>query len=103
MRAVGYTSFVVWLFLIGAGRAWADDQADLKALVDKAIKAAGGEAKLKDFKAFTWKGKGTVWVGEKKAAITIDASMQGRNQCRLDMTAEIDGRTENVGLVIDKD
>jgi hypothetical protein len=103
MRAVGYSSFIVWLTLMGAGQSWADDQADLKALVDKAIKAAGGEAKLKAFKAFSWKGKGTVEAGEEKVAITIDASMQGRNQGRLDMTAEIDGRTVNVGLVIDKD
>lgn len=43
----------------------ADDQADLKALIDKAIKAQGGEAKLVKFKAETFKGKGKYYgIGE---------------------------------------
>jgi hypothetical protein len=103
MRALWYGSFVVWQVLVAADSVRADDQADMKALVDKAIKAAGGEAKLKTFQAFTWKAKGTVHIGDKKAEITIDASMQAADQCRLDMTAEIDGQTRNVSLVINKD
>jgi hypothetical protein len=104
MRAVSCFSFVAGFALAGAGLARADDQADLKAVVDKAIKAAGGEAKLKAFKAFTWKGKGTVEIGEKKVDITIDSgSMQGLDQAHLDMTAEINGKTENVAIVVNKD
>lgn len=39
----------------------ADDQADARALVEKAIAAIGGEAKLAKFTAETWKSKGTYY------------------------------------------
>jgi hypothetical protein len=41
-----------------AGVARADDQADCRAVVDKAIKALGGQGKLSKYKAATWKEKG---------------------------------------------
>jgi hypothetical protein len=40
----------------------ADDTATARAVIDKAIKAAGGEEKLAKFKNHTWKNKGT-WYG----------------------------------------
>jgi hypothetical protein len=39
----------------------ADDQADALTIIDKAIKAQGGEAKVAKFKAQTWKEKGTYY------------------------------------------
>jgi hypothetical protein len=42
--------------------ALADEQADLKAVIEKAIKAAGGDEKLAKFTAQTFKGKGK-WYG----------------------------------------
>ncbi|MEX0585890.1 MAG: hypothetical protein WD176_04565 [Pirellulales bacterium] len=42
-----------------ASRATADDDAAIKTLVDKAVKAAGGAEKLEKFNAATWSEKGT--------------------------------------------
>lgn len=53
-------AFVVW-----AGAARADQPPDMKALIDKAIKAAGGEAKLAKFQAGTYQAKGKFYgMGE---------------------------------------
>jgi hypothetical protein len=103
MRAAFWGSFAVCLLLVVYSPAWADDQADMKAVVDKAIKAAGGEAKLKKLKAVTWKAKGTVSHDNKKANFTIDASLQGIKQAKLDISAEVDGQSRDVGLVINDD
>jgi hypothetical protein len=46
------------LLLVAAGLCRADDQADLRKVIDKAIKAHGGEANLTKFKASTFKMKG---------------------------------------------
>lgn len=55
----------VALALAAAGAARADEQADMKAVIDKAIKAAGGEEKLAKFKAATFKAKGKFYgMGE---------------------------------------
>jgi outer membrane lipoprotein-sorting protein len=50
------------LAVLAAGAARADDKSDAKAVVEKAIKATGGEEKLAKFKAFTFKMKGK-WYG----------------------------------------
>ena len=49
------------LALVWSGNSPADDQADMKALVNKAIKAAGGAEKLAMFKGITFKEKGTYY------------------------------------------
>ena len=54
-----WCALALGLLLGIAGSARADEQADLKAVIDKAIKAHGGEANLTKYKAATWKGKGT--------------------------------------------
>jgi hypothetical protein len=55
------------LALVGCGVLWlagpvrGEDTADAKAIVDKAIKAHGGEEKLSKFKGETWTGRGTYY------------------------------------------
>ena len=49
------------LCLLAAGLTHADDQADARAVIAKAIQAAGGEAKLAKFKNETWNEKGTYY------------------------------------------
>jgi hypothetical protein len=86
-QAVGITLAVC---LLGAGAVRADDQADAKALVDKALKALGGEAKLTKFKAMTTKSKGTIYSpGE--IAFTEEGSWQPPGQYRFDMELAIGG------------
>jgi hypothetical protein len=53
------------LVLMTSGTAFADDKADVKAVIAKAIKAAGGEEKLAKFTGETFKGKGKYYgMGE---------------------------------------
>jgi outer membrane lipoprotein-sorting protein len=63
MRKIVCLATVVLLGVFGTARA--DDQADLKKLIDKGIQAAGGEANLAKFNAMTFKGKGKFYgMGE---------------------------------------
>jgi hypothetical protein len=103
MRAGSCGWLVAGLLLAAAGPARADDQADMRALVDKAIKAAGGQAKLKKLAAMTWKAKGTAHVDNRDIELTMEASMQGPDQGRLDISVVECGRTASVGLVLNKD
>jgi hypothetical protein len=58
MRRLGVVVGVVLLCAL-AGSVRADDEADCKAVIEKAVKAIGGEANLAKYKGSTWKGKGT--------------------------------------------
>jgi hypothetical protein len=58
-----YVALVVSVFVSGSGRmVWADEK-DVEAILDKAIKALGGEDKLTKIKAVAWKGKGKMILG----------------------------------------
>jgi hypothetical protein len=103
MRAGVCGWLVAGLLVAAASPARADDQADMRALVDKAIKAAGGQAKLKKLKAVTWKAKGSVHADNRDIEITMEASMQAADQGRLDLTAEVNGNTVTIALVLNRD
>ncbi len=60
-RSLLAAATVGWVFVL-AGFARADEQAELRAVIDKAVKAHGGEANLTKYKASTWKAKGKVEV-----------------------------------------
>ncbi|MBY0522634.1 MAG: hypothetical protein K2R98_04525 [Gemmataceae bacterium] len=65
MRIVCTGLLVCFLGAQFVAPAVADDKADAQAIVDKALKALGGEAKLAKFKAQTWNEKGTYYgMGE---------------------------------------
>src|SRR5262245_52308424 len=94
------------LVLAGSVPARADDAKEQKealALVEKAIKAAGGEANLKKFKTVTWTAKGTVTTKNETPTFTMQGSIQDFDKVRLDMTVEAMGRTENMLLVVNGD
>jgi hypothetical protein len=103
MRVVFWGSLALCLSLVVSPLARADEQADMKAVVDKAIKAAGGQAKLKKLKAMTWKAKGSFTDGNREVAFTIDASIQDTRQAKLDLHAEHNGQSIEAGLVINGD
>jgi hypothetical protein len=89
MRALAYGSMFVCLVLAAAPLR-ADEQADGKALLDKAMKALGGEAKLGTLLAATLKGKITVQEGGKEETVTLQGQCQGLDQARLEV--EVMGR-----------
>jgi hypothetical protein len=61
MQKTGCLILALSLALAGAGLVRADDRAEAMALIDKAIKASGGEAKLAKLQAQTWTEKGTYY------------------------------------------
>lgn len=89
--------------LSAASAVRADEQADLKALVDKAIKAAGGEEKLKKFGGMTLKGRGTVFADNQEIQFSVDGAAQGLDRFRLDMEATVAGNAIKVLAVFQVD
>lgn len=91
MRSIWCAPVVAGLVLMNASAARADDQAELRALIDKSIKAMGGAEKITKYEAGTWKAKGKFyglgdgidyageWHGQgtDKARFTIDIEVMG--------------------------
>ena len=65
------------LFLTGPISPVRADDKDPNTILDKAIKAAGGEEKLKKVEAITWKSKGTITFNGSDNEIKIQATAQG--------------------------
>jgi len=68
----------------------ADDK-DATAIVDKAIKAIGGEEKLSKIHAATWSAKGTVSVMDMDSEVTTQTSVQGPDHFRQDFEGDFGG------------
>jgi hypothetical protein len=69
---------------LGAGvPARADDKADAKAIVEKALKALGGEDKLGKLKSATWKAKGTLFLMDESIDYTGDWAAQSPDRLRV--------------------
>jgi hypothetical protein len=80
----------------------ADEQAELKAVVDKAVKALGGSEALNKFRAFTAKTKGT-FFDPVEMPFTQDAQSVFPAQHRFDMNIDINGTKLTQLLVINGD
>ncbi len=74
----------------------AGDAAESKALLDKAIKAAGGQAKVDKLKNFSWKGKFSLEENGQQLDVKLDGSFQGWDRQRLD----VEINANNILLVI---
>jgi hypothetical protein len=91
MRKAVCGSFVLGLLLAMVVSVQADDQADAKAIIDKAIKATGGEAKLLKYKAAIWKGKGKINLMGNDIDFTIETAVQPPKQTRQRSEADFNG------------
>jgi hypothetical protein len=102
MRAV-CAGLLAACFLLLTGAVRADDQADAKAIVAKALKAMGGEAKVASFTAGTLKCKVTLREGGREHTLEGEAAWQGLDKIRLrgDLTAH--GGTGKIVVVINGD
>lgn len=103
MRSLWYGSFAVCLALAIGGAVRADGEKEAKALIDKAIKAAGGEEKLAKLTTAAMKGKITPADNNKQSVILMEGSVQGLDKCRFDAEVQENGRTMKVLLVINGD
>jgi len=85
MRIVSPVLLLCGLLILLATPAPAADPADARAIIDRAIKAAGGEAKMEKFKAQTWKEKGTFHGEGKPLPYTSVCAMQFPDQFRMEI------------------
>jgi hypothetical protein len=69
----------------------ADDDKDTKAVLDKAIKALGGEEALAKAKAATWKSKGKITFGGNDSDFTSETTIQGIDHLRNEFEGEFGG------------
>jgi len=103
MRTRVCGSLVVCLHLACLGAVRAEEKDEAKAVVDKALKAMGGEANIARFKAGTWKAKMAASEGGKDIAITTEGAWQGWNQYHINAEATVDGRTQAIAYIINGD
>ena len=90
MRSFLY-AILVALTTSGIGSStWADEN-EAKAIVDQAIHATGGEAKLSKAKAITWKTKGTLRFGDNENKYTAHATLAGLDKFRQEFEGEFGG------------
>jgi hypothetical protein len=93
------TALAVGLML-GGGALRADDQADARALLDKAMKAMNGEAKLAKLGTASAKGKITGKDGDREITVVLDATWQGMSHYRAEVDISEGGRNFKGLMVI---
>jgi hypothetical protein len=89
--------------LLGAGAARGDEQADAKALLDKAMKAMGGEAKLAKLSTATVQAKLSLSDGAQDITVTLDGTWQGMSQYRLDAEVQAGGQNFKALMIFNGD
>ena len=92
---------VVAFEFVGTLRAEGDKSAT--AVIDKAIKALGGEDKLKAIKAASWNGKGTLTFGGADTEITSTTTIEDPGRFRQDWEAVIMGTRVNGSTILSGD
>lgn len=86
--------------LVGSVRA---DEKEALAVVDKAIKAAGGEEALSKAKIVSWKSKGTITFNGEDNPFSGGTTAQGLAQFRSDFEGEFGGNTIKGVTVVNND
>ena len=70
---------------------WSAEDGGAAAIVDKAIQAVGGEAKLKAAKGATWKTKGKISFGDNESEFTGTATVAGLDRFRQEFDGDFGG------------
>jgi hypothetical protein len=82
---------VVSALLSGQGSASRADEKDATPILDKAIAALGGEAKLAKSGAATWKTKGTITFNDNTSPVKGSTAVEGIDKHRAEFEMEFDG------------
>jgi hypothetical protein len=99
MRKSAFVFSVAALFLmpqVSARAANPLDAAEAMALVDKAIKAIGGEDAISKMKVVTWKSKGKLKIMDGDAEITTTSTAQGIDHYRQEMDGDFGGNEVHI-------
>jgi hypothetical protein len=78
-------------------------EADTSAIVDKAIKAVGGEERLARAKVLSWKTKGTITFGENTTEVSMSTIAQGFDRARAEVEGDFNGRVAQRITVLNDD
>jgi hypothetical protein len=100
MRTTLLVTFVSGLWLTTAGTARADDAA-ARQVIDKAIKALGDEAALRNAKAASWRSKGTLYAMGAELPFTAKWTVQWPQKTRMEFDLDVAGMKVNFTLVYD--
>jgi hypothetical protein len=103
MRCNLILSLSACMFLAYTSGARADDAADAKALLEKSIKAYGGEAKLSKIKAMTMKSKGKYYGGGEGVDYTEVTFWMAPDKERNEIMYETDGKKNTLIMVFNGD
>jgi hypothetical protein len=95
-RALAALSFLAAV----VGWSEAGNNAETQTLLDKAIKALGGQAKVDKLKNMTWNGTFTAERMGQKIPVKINGSFQGWDKQRLELMANFKGKNEDSLLII---
>jgi hypothetical protein len=98
MKRMFVALFTTILLTSPARLSWADDK-DPQAVIDKAIKALGGEEKLKKAEAASWKTKATVTFMGNDNDLSIESTVQGLDHYRAEIEGKF-GDNEFKGVVV---
>jgi hypothetical protein len=102
MKRAGITAALAAL-LVGAGSLRADDQTEMRALVEKAIKAHGGAEALEKDAAGTIKAGGKFYGMGEGLPYTMTLSYQRPDKVRVDIDVEVMGKTFKFLQVVNGD
>ncbi|HMF13798.1 MAG TPA: hypothetical protein VKE94_15875 [Gemmataceae bacterium] len=104
MRKLTCAAFVAGLALIVASPVRSEEGGDAKAVIDKAIKALGGEEKLtKALKGSSWKNKGTLSIQGSDNPISTESTLAGLDKYRSKFKGEFGGMEIEGVTVMDGD
>src|SRR5262245_3985793 len=101
MRKLTCAALVAGLALTVASPVRSEEGGDAKAVIDKAIKALGGEEKLtKALKGCTWKNKGKLSIMGSDNDISTDSTLAGLDKYRSKFEGEFGGnKIEGVSVL----
>jgi len=91
------------VFAAGLVQHVAAGEEEARAVVDKAIKAMGGEEKLSKVRAVSTKGRGTITIEGNDIDFTYETTARGIAQYRSTFEGESDGKTFRGATVLDGD
>jgi hypothetical protein len=84
-------AMLVAVLMSGASGSIRADEKDTKAIIDKAIKALGGEEKLGKVSAMSWKSKGTVTINGEDNEFNTQSTLQGLDHYRSEFSGQFGG------------
>jgi hypothetical protein len=76
------------------------NEAEIKQVLDRAVKAAGGRDKFAKLQAVTWKGKADFTVGNEQISLTHEGSAEGWDKYRVELQAQVNGNNAMILVVL---